>query len=259
MTLTESLMLGFLQGLTEFLPVSSSGHLVFAETFLGMEARAQDLLGFDVLLHLGSLGAIIVFYRRVWWKLLRKEHVFLLKILVGTIPAGAMGWLLSDIVGPVFHTVLITSVFFGMTGTLLLRIDSWRPYEEARVPVRWRDAVWIGCLQALALLPGISRSGVTIAGGYFCGLRKQTAVDFSFLLAGPIIAGAAFHTMQEWWLGRIALPSLSISMVGFSTSFIVSMGAIGFMRYWVQERTLMPFGAYLLILSLGGILSTFIG
>lgn len=257
MTLFQALLLGALQGLTEFLPISSSGHLVLAESFLGIQVPAQDLLGFDVLLHAGSLGAIIVFYLGAWWQMARKNHVLLLKIFGGTVPAGVAGFLLSDIIGTTFHTVLITSVLLGVTGGILFCIDAWRSSVEKK-DIRWRDAMIIGCLQALALFPGISRSGITIAGGYFCGLHRRAAVDFSFLLAGPIIAGATLHTMQGWWNGGIVLPPLSVSMAGGIASFVMSMCAIGFMRYWVQRRTLKPFGIYLLLLSIGGVWVTLI-
>ncbi|MBI3336712.1 undecaprenyl-diphosphate phosphatase [Candidatus Peregrinibacteria bacterium] len=256
MTFLQAATLGALQGITEFLPISSSGHLVFAEALFGIQASAMDLLGFDVLLHAGSLVALLVYYARTWWQLFRKEHRRLFMILVGTVPGGVAGVFLSDAIGHTFHALLPTSIWLGVTGCILLRIDQWRGKPREGVNVGWRDTIIIGTAQAFALVPGLSRSGLTIAAGYICGLNKKDAVDFSFLLAAPIIAGASIEVARLWWTGTVSLPSPSIGIVGVVVSFLTSIMAIHSMRWWVTKKSLTPFGIYLLILSGIGIVIT---
>ena len=126
MTFLQVILLGALQGITEFLPISSSGHLVFVEALFGIQTSAMDLFGFDVLLHTGSLIALLLYYARTWWQLFRREHRRLLMIFVGTVPGGMAGVFLSDFIGSTSHALLPTSIWLGVTGCILLRIDQWR-------------------------------------------------------------------------------------------------------------------------------------
>ena len=260
MTFLQVILLGALQGITEFLPISSSGHLVFVEALFGIQTSAMDLFGFDVLLHTGSLIALLLYYARTWWQLFRREHRRLLMIFVGTVPGGMAGVFLSDFIGSTSHALLPTSIWLGVTGCILLRIDQWRVGSRNLGVIAdgagWRDAAIIGIAQAFALFPGLSRSGLTIGAGYFCGLNKRDAVDFSFLLAAPIIAGASIEVARLWWIGTVSLPPPSIGIVGVVVSFLTSIMAIHCMRWWVAKRSLMPFGMYLLILSGVGIVIT---
>lgn len=259
MTLFEAILLGGLQGLTEFLPISSSGHLVLAEALFGIRSSQMDLLGFDVLLHVGSLLALLFYYARTWWGLLWKDHYRLLLIIVGTMPGAVVGFLFSDRIGSMSHALIPTFIQLGMTGYILLRIDTWWARVRKHRAVEWKTAVMVGIAQAFALLPGLSRSGLTIAAGYLCGLSKKDAVDFSFLLAAPIIGGASLEVARLWGVGIVSLPSLPLSLSGVGVSFITSALAIHVMRWWVLRKSLAPFGVYLLLISGIGIVIALLG
>jgi len=190
------LILAVVQGLTEFLPVSSSGHLVLTQTFL--QAREGDLF-FDVVLHLGTLGSVIFVYRREILRLLRCDRAALrygLALLVGTVPAALVGLLLKDTIEPLFHDpvfaaggLFVTAGFLFSThfsgGDTRELADPWEPQAPAL-----GKALLIGCAQALAILPGISRSGSTIAASLWLQVARAEAARFSFLLSVPAICGA---------------------------------------------------------------------
>lgn len=190
------LILAIVQGLTEFLPVSSSGHLVLAQTFL--QARQGDIF-FDVVLHLGTLGSVLAVYRREIRRLLRADGPairYVLTLVVGTLPAAAVGVLLKEAVEGLFHSPVFAAGGLLITAGLLFSThfsghnarDLAEPWEPRALP--WRHALLIGCGQALAILPGISRSGATIATSLWLQVPRDEAARFSFLLSVPAICGA---------------------------------------------------------------------
>ena len=190
MTVTplEAILLGILQGLTEFLPVSSSGHLVICQSLLGMKG---DLLIFDVFVHVGTLFAVVV----VFWQDIVDifRHLFsryTLLLIVGCIPAALMGLLLDDVFTALFSSVTAVALALILTGLLLLisdRFNGTRTLKE----MRFSDALTIGIFQGLAITPGLSRSGSTIFGALLCGFKRSEAAKFSFIISIPVILGAA--------------------------------------------------------------------
>lgn len=184
----EAIVLGIVQGLTEFLPVSSSGHLVFAQALLGLDG---DMLSFDVFVHVGTLVAVFTAFWGDIKALLRHPICKTMGLLiVGTIPAALMGVFLDDIFERLFSSLVVVSCALIVTGVLLLisdRLQGNRKIED----MSYGSAVLVGLFQGLAITPGLSRSGSTIFGSLLCGLKREEAARFSFLLSIPIILGAA--------------------------------------------------------------------
>ena len=261
MSTLQAFILGLVQGLTEFLPVSSSGHLVLVPWWLGWENPG---LAFDALLHWGTLLAVVIYFWRDWWEMLlalvRKvrrqptqgqDHLFL-AILIGTIPAALLGFLLEDFFESLFDQPLTVSIFLIITGLLLIFAESWtraHPQGRSMVDLRWVDALFVGMGQALAIAPGISRSGSTIAAGLIRGLDRPTAARFSFLLGTPIIFGAGLLKLKdlvEMGMGDMGMWPL---VVGFLTAFISGLLAIRYLLRFLQRHTLHIFAYYVWIIA----------
>ena len=235
------LLLALLQGLTEFLPVSSSGHLVLAQSALGMDAPA---LALDVALHVGTLLAVLVVYRRDLLDLAREvrrgELAELLALLVGSLPAALAGLLLKDRIQAAFHSPSLAGA--GLLGTAGVLVAGElarrrRPVEEAGhggercPPLGLGVAFVIGCAQLCAILPGLSRSGSTIAAGLLCGLAPARAARFSFLLSIPVILGAAV----------LSLPDLSEEELGIGATAILWAALLAGLVGWAALRLLLTF------------------
>lgn len=201
MTLFQAIVLGTLQGLTEFLPVSSSAHLALAPWLFGWP---QPGLAFDVSLHVGTLVAVLWYFWSEWLALLRAawdivrtrrvegaEQRRVVFLVVATIPAVIAGLALEEYAETVFRAPIVTAIALIVMGVLLWAADRFTPRVRALDELRWRDAILIGLAQVLALVPGVSRSGSTITMGRVLQLDRQAAAVFSFLLSMPIIAGAA--------------------------------------------------------------------
>ena len=242
----QAIFLGIIQGLTEFLPISSSGHLVFFQSLFGMR---ESQLFFDVMLHLGTLLTVVVYFRADIWKIAqglgailkrRYKHppqvkLFLL-IILATIPTGLMGILFRDWFESLFSKPKIVGVMLLITG-LVLYLTRWAKREGRKIEkMGWVDSILIGIAQGLAIIPGISRSGATISTGLFCGLDRELSAKFSFLLSIPAILGATFLEFRkiepgvEIWTGLIGM--MIAFLVGlFSLTFLVRMIKLG----WVGK------------------------
>ncbi|MDD5041604.1 MAG: undecaprenyl-diphosphate phosphatase [Candidatus Peribacteraceae bacterium] len=253
MTALDALLLGLLQGITELLPVSSSGHLVLAETFLNVGIPAH-LQSFDILLHAGSLLALLLAYPMLWWNMLcslstkesRHRHLFFM-ILLATVPAAMTGLFFENFIALHLRSLTFVGVGFAITGVLLVLAERVPQHRDAsRIP--WLHALFIGLAQACALPPGVSRSGLTIAAARSLGWRRESAVEFSFLLAVPVIAGATLITATDLLHG-ITLPSPSVVWVGVLASFGSSVLAILFLRAMVRRFSLSWFALYLIPLA----------
>lgn len=263
MSTLHALLLGIVQGLTEFLPVSSSAHLTFAEQLLSIPKDGR--LALDVLLHLGTLLALLVFFAgrivKLVGDLFRSDPTrhaparrMLLAIAIGTIPAGVIGYLLKDKLDVVFETTTYSAVFLLVTGIVLF---ATRWSHERKTGVGWLDGLIVGCAQAVSLLPGISRSGSTISGALFLGLGRTEAFEFSFLLSIPAVLGAALMKLKDSPLvhGGAGL-SLSLAL-GIAASFVTGLLALVLLRRILLQKRLHWFayycwivGAVALVLSL---------
>jgi len=260
MSIWQAILVGIVQGITEFLPISSDGHLVLVDALLKLPMHGRDALGFDILLHAGSLLAILLVYRTIWIDLIinavrmEKRALRLIGLLlVATIPGVIAGLLFEDTITSM-RSFTAAGLGFIVTGLVLIageEIGRRRAlHNDDLSSICASQALLIGIAQAIAILPGVSRSGCTISTGRALGLPRSAALDFSFLMAAPIIAGAVGKTMIDAWLGQVIFPVASVSWAGFITSFIVSMGAILLLKLIVVKRSLAVFSGYVLILGL---------
>ncbi|MGA1524136.1 MAG: undecaprenyl-diphosphate phosphatase [Planctomycetota bacterium] len=256
-----ALILGLVEGLTEFLPVSSTGHLIVTNRFLG-----QSDPTYEVAIQAGAITAIAVLY---WRRLLDAlTTVFagsastgkvnlLVLLVVGAVPAAVLGLFLDDLIESVLFGAATVATTMVLGGVLLLVLESWlarrdRSGTDAGVELdqmSLRHALWIGVFQCLALIPGTSRSGATIAGAMVVGLRRTAAAEFSFLVGLPILYGAcALKAMKDW--ERISGPLLVDFLIGAGASFVTALVIVGpFVRY-LKRHTFRPFAYYRIVAGL---------
>jgi undecaprenyl-diphosphatase len=258
--LLQALFLGILQGLTEFLPISSSAHLILVPWFSGWQDSLVDSLTFDVALHAGTLVAVLWYFWRDWidltqgfFRLLKRGRVvdfqerLILYILLATIPAGIAGFLLQKTVESSFRNPALIVLPLVLVSFLMIfaeyRKHSSRPLENLNL----KDAMIIGVVQAIALLPGVSRSGITITAGLLQGYRREAATRFSFLLSTPAIAGASLLHLGHIFSG--GKTEWQLFALGFSSSAVVGYLAIAFLLRYLRMHTLNVFAGYRLILA----------
>ena len=219
----HAVILGIIQGLSEFLPISSSAHLYVIPTLLGWKYEG---VAFDVALHWGTLLALVAAYGRDWWELFRdafrgnREALGLLtRIAVASVPAAIAGFLLKDVAESWLRSLPLQAAMLFVFGFLLWAVDRFRPAGRDEQAPGWGACLAIGCAQVLALVPGVSRSGVTITAGRGVGLNRVSAARFSFLLATPITFGAGLlelrHLPHDVPLTTIALGVVSAAVVGW--------------------------------------------
>ncbi len=256
MSLLQIILLAIVQGLTEFLPVSSSGHLVVVNRLLESfgQAPAKDLIEVSIVLHLGTLAAVLLFYRREVLRLLGSDRHVLWLMIVGTIPAAVLGVFIKKVLPEemsnlVLQNVLLAGCMFPVTAIGLLWASKRIPGDLDYTQLSWQRALTVGALQAVALLPGISRSGATIAAGLGVGLQREAAATFAFLLAIPAIAGAGVLEMLDAWkAGTTGTPPATLA-VGFVVSMLVGLATLALLIRWVRQGRLAMFAYYLIPLG----------
>jgi len=253
-SILQAIVLGIVQGLTEFLPVSSSGHLVLLPWWLNWEHPG---LAFDTLLHWGTLLAVLVYFWRDWLDMLRAffrivrtrtistpSDKLLLSIIVGSIPAAVLGYLLNDFFESLFAAPTAVIGFLIFTGLLLVFAERWRGQGLPLARIRLSDAVIVGLAQALAIAPGISRSGSTIAAGLVRGLDRPAAARFSFLLGTPIIFGAGLFKLKDLLTAGVTDTSGAALVLGFLAAAISGFLSIRFLMRYLQNHRLTIFALY---------------
>lgn len=268
MTLWHAAFWGLLQGLTEFLPVSSSGHLALAPFLLGWPT--PDLT-FDLVVHLGTLGATVVYLRRdvaallaAAWRLARRRRMadadtrLVALIALSALPAVVLGALFNDLVERAIQAPWAVSLLLLVTGGILFASERLARRERPLEALTWADALWIGLAQAVAMLPGISRSGATIGAGLLRGLRRRDAARFSFLMVLPVIAGATLMQLWRVLRGHVMSASAAHLAVGLAVAAVSGYAAIAFLLRHVQTRSLRPFAYYCWALALVGLAASVI-
>ncbi|MBE03038.1 undecaprenyl-diphosphate phosphatase [Marinobacter lutaoensis] len=257
MDVFQALFLGLLQGLTEFLPISSSAHLILTPAFFGWSDQG---VGFDLSVHLGTLLAVVLYFRREVFGIARDGLVSVARrrivgqgalagyLVIGTIPAGLAGLALLDLIDSVLRSpsvIFATTLLFG----LLLGIADWLPKRTRTLDtLSWKDALLVGIAQAMALVPGTSRSGVTITAGLFLGMTRETASRFSFLLSIPIIVLAGSVKLLEAATSDVAV-DWSGFLIGGVTSFVMAITAIHFFLKWLDKVGMWPYVIYRIALA----------
>ncbi len=256
MTLFQAVVLGVVQGLAEFLPISSSAHLSLVPFIFGWEDPG---LAFDVALHLGTLAAVLWYFRQQWIDL-TKAGIGILRtgrivgdeqwravyIIIATIPGAIGGLLLQKYAETVFRNPLITSFTLIILGLLLWAADRWAPQQRSLTGLRWTDALMIGLAQVCALVPGVSRSGSTMTAGRALGFDRTSAATFSFLMSMPITAAAAVVKVPEALREGVTMPIV----VGILASGISGWLAISVLLKYVSSKSFGVFAVYRVILGL---------
>ncbi len=242
----EAIILGIVQGLTEFLPISSTAHLILFPWFLNWRGEINTLT-FDVALHAGTLFALILFFWRDWLELIFKKQRLLGLIILASIPAGAAGFLFNDIVENNLRKPLVISIMLIAVGILMLvaeRTNKHKGLEKTGL----KDSLIIGIAQAIAIIPGVSRSGITISAGLFRGFEREASARFSFLLSTPLIAGATALHLKEALISQTN-HDFRLFFAGIITSFITGFIAIKFLLKFLKKNPLNLFVYYRFVLS----------
>jgi undecaprenyl-diphosphatase len=257
MSLGLASFLAIVQGLTEFLPISSSGHLVLFQKLFNL---SQPPIFFDVMVHLGTTFAIIFFFRSDLYRLIvgffkkdRDQRSLLLNLILASIPAGLLGLLLKPFLGTIFNSFLILAIAYFFTAFLLFFSRKSNQGGDASENLTWVKSLFIGIFQAIAILPGVSRSGSTIVGGIFSGLSLIEAFRFSFLLSIPAVLGASLLEIGD--LGKIDY--LPQSLLGALIAGVVGYMTLLFLRKILILRRFHYFWIYCLLLGLISIFLTF--
>ena len=255
MNIFQSIILGLIQGLTEFIPISSSGHLVLIREIFGFKDQG---LAFDVFLHLATLLAVLIYFRKDWIIILKnatKKSGLFLQIIIATIPAFIIGFCFSDLVEDFFRSVIWTSVFLILTGIYFIIVEriAHQPsfqLDKQTKDIKWHDSLLIGIAQAIAILPGVSRSGATIATGMLRKLKRTESARFSFLLSTIAILGAGFFSSIKIYMdGNSINGTLTEIILGALAAFIAGYFSIKFLMKFLQKHGLIPFAIYIILLG----------
>lgn len=250
MTILQAVIMGIVQGLGEFLPISSSAHLVLTPWLFGWDDPG---LTFDVALHMGTLLAVVLYFWRDWLALLHDgarllptmEGRLFWYLVVATIPGALFGYFMENWAETVFRTPILVGIMLIIMGAVLWLVDSKAPKRKRLTQVNLPDSVWIGISQALAIIPGVSRSGITMAAARLRGLNREAAARFSFLLSTPIIFGAG--VMQ---LGKINPTQIDIPfLAGMAVSAVVGFLSIGFLLRYLTRHNFGIFVWYRFLLG----------
>ncbi|MCC5789026.1 MAG: undecaprenyl-diphosphate phosphatase [Opitutales bacterium] len=252
MSFWDAIIMGLVQGLSEFLPISSTAHIMIAARLLALETPG---LALEIWLHMASVLAVMLYFRKDLWKVIGDFTRFLLHrrpedrvgfwfgvyILIATAITGGLGVLLSDSLGENLRSPLVIGIALWVTAAFLIFIERGVTYgQRTEEKMTWRDAVLVGLGQTVAVLPGISRSGATLVTALWCGLERETAVRYSFLLAIPVILGSSVLGIRDAdmeWIRSMSYTGLLLSfVVCFFASWVSIVWLIGFLRsgrlYW---------------------------
>jgi len=263
-TVAQAFVMGIVQGLTEFLPVSSSGHLIIVPFLFGWHDAFIDSLAFSVMLHIGTLLALFIYFWADWIRLvpaglaalrdrsLRNDPDRRLAwlLLAATVPAAIAGFLLNDIIETSVREVGLVALTLVVGAGILWLADRRGARSKGVADVSFPIALGIGAAQALALVPGISRSGISISAARFAGLDREAAARFSFLMATPVTTGAAIFELRKLAAGEAGVDiSVGPLVVGMVASFVAGILAIGVLLRYVRTRSLNVFVWYRLVLA----------
>ena len=263
-TLLQALVMGLVQGLTEFLPVSSSGHLIVVPELLGWRDPFIDSLAFSVMLHIATLVALLVYFRADWLRLVPaglaalrdrsfrgdSDRKLAWLLALTTVPAIIAGVLLNDPIENAFREARLVAVTLVVGAAILWLADRWGSQRRAVEDVGFGTALGIGLAQAIALVPGISRSGISISAGLFAGLTRESAARFSFLMATPVTALAGAWEVRKLVTGEAGVDvSIASLVVGMFAALVSGLFAIAILLRFLRTHTLGVFIAYRLALA----------
>ena len=249
----QIIVLGIVQGITEFLPISSDGHLVVANEIvcaLSSQSIPKGDLLVTLILHQGTLLSILMVYRREIWQLLGANRRVIGLLIVGTIPAGIIGIILKEFFEAEMTDPVLTGFMLPLNGLMLLWMSRRKPGEGRYEDLTWKQALLIGLAESLAPLPGISRSGTTIAAGLALGLSRQAAATFSFLLAIPVLVGAGVLALNDLRKGEPISATAGPLLVGAIVAFLVGLASLLLLLKWLRQGKLAPMGWWCIALGI---------
>ncbi len=272
MNVLQAIILGIIQGLTEFLPISSSAHLVIAPFILSWQINPEIAFTFNVLVQNGTLIAVVIYFWNDLWSIIKSFAQGLVSgkpfshpnarlgwlLILATIPAGVFGLLVKPYVEMAFGSVAATAGFLFLTAALLLIAELLGKRQRDYSEITWRDALVMGLFQALAIFPGISRSGSTITGGMLRHLDRRTSARFSFLMSIPIMLAAGIFESLDAIRYPLLLNSLPLILIGFVSAAVVGYISIHWLLGFLQKRSLASFAIYCFILGVITIVLGFI-
>ena len=261
------IVLGIVEGITEWLPISSTGHLILVDEFLKLKATEDFKEMFDVVIQLGAILAVIVIYFKKLWPLDKdngdnkiqwnKDKLVLWgKILIACVPAAIIGILFDDVIDEVFYNPYVVSITLIVYGIAFIVIETLHKGKEFKITdlskMTIKTALIIGAFQVLALIPGTSRSGATIVGAMLIGTDRTTAAEFTFYLAIPVMLGASLLKVAKFVVGGGVLGTAEIVylLVGMAVAFIVSVVVIKFLMSFIKKHDFKVFGIYRIILGI---------
>ncbi len=247
MNFVEAILIAIVEGLTEYLPVSSTGHMILTEWLLKLK-NDNFLKLFTVAIQLGAILAVVVLY----FKKFLQSFDFYLKLLVAFITAAIFGFLLNEEIDKLLESPLTVGITLFLGGLILLKTDNWfAKNTKEEQEVNYVNAFWIGCFQIISLIPGVSRSGATIFGGLFKGFSKKQASEFSFFLAVPTMMAATGYKLLKYFKNGQTLNSnqINLLLVGNIVAFVVAILAIKTFIGILQKHGFKPFGWYRIIVG----------
>ncbi len=253
MTISQAVISGIVQGITEFFPVSSSGHLALLHALLGFK---QPMLAFDIFLHFGTLVSIVVFFRKDIVNMFRKDRTLLKFVIIGSIPTFIIGILFKDIVESFFAMPRLIGSFLVLTGIFLLFASFsaiyWKIAHRSR-PLGTVNSVIIGIAQGISVLPGVSRSGATIGTGLIAGLNEEAALKFSFILSLPAVLGANLLKAHQICGNLVSIETVPF-IAGALTAMVVGFFAIKVLLGILRKNMFFLFGIYCILIGSAAII-----
>lgn len=256
----KAIILGIVEGITEWLPISSTGHMILVDEFMKLNMSDAFKEMFFVVIQLGAILAVVVLFWNKLWPFTSKEKGYIkmntmnlwFKVLVAVIPAGIIGVLFDDALNEMFYNYQTVSITLIVYGILFIVIENGNKNKKATIrdfnQLGYKEAALIGVFQMLALIPGTSRSGATILGAMLLGTSRYVAAEFSFFLAIPVMVGASLLKIVKFGL-TFTSAELSILIIGMVTAFIVSILAIKFLMSYIKNKDFKAFGYYRIVLG----------
>jgi undecaprenyl-diphosphatase len=248
MNFLDTIILGIVEGLTEFLPVSSTGHLILASELLHLP-HTEFLSTFEIVIQLGAILAVVTLY----FKRFLLDWDMNKKLVVGLVPALVVGGVFYPFIKSLFAAPSVVAWALILGGVAILGIEYWQAKKTKTIQsldqISYKTALAIGCFQALSVIPGVSRAGATILGGLVIGMERSVIVEFSFLLAVPTMIAASTKDLYEN-ASNFSGADTDVLLVGFVTAYIVALLAIRFFIRFVQTHTFRPFGWYRIIIGI---------
>lgn len=265
------IVLGIVEGITEWIPISSTGHLIIVNEFLKLKASDAFVEMFNVVIQLGAILAVIVLYFKRLWPIDKKKDskglewnkdklILWAKILVACVPAGIIGILFDDKIDEIFYNPYVVSVTLIIYGVAFILIEIRNRNKEFKITdvraMTFKTALIIGLFQVLALIPGTSRSGATIVGAMLIGTSRTAAAEFTFFLAIPVMAGASLVKILKFVSDGTGFTQNEIYMliIGMLVAYLVSMLVIKFLMSYIRKHDFKPFGVYRIILGIAVLL-----